>query len=275
MEAFGAMEQHTRRVPRVLTIAGSDSGGGAGIQADLKAFAAHRVHGSSAITAVTAQNTLSVTDALAMPPSLVANQIDAVIADIGADAVKTGMLPNAAVINVVADKAREHRVSALVVDPVMVTSGGDRLLEDDAVSAAIEALLPLALLVTPNTREAAVLTGGEVRTLDDMRRAAKTLAQETGARNVLVKGGHLDGPATDVLYDGADFTEFTAPRIHTTSNHGTGCTLASSIAANLALGASLPDAVAKSKEYVTNAIRSAVPIGGGHGPLNHFYMLDE
>ena len=258
---------------RVMTIAGSDSGGGAGIQADLKAFAANGVHGTSAITAITAQNTVRVADVLALPPTLVASQIDAIIEDIGADAVKTGMLPNAAIIDMVARKVAEHGIAALVVDPVMVTSSGARLLEDDAVDAIRGALMPLATLVTPNTREAAVLTGSAVETPDDMRRAARSLAESTGARAVLVKGGHLDGPATDVLYDGSEFAEFTERRIDTTSNHGTGCTLASTIAANLAKGADLRAAVASAKAYVTNAMRAATPIGAGHGPLNHFYML--
>lgn len=258
-----------------MTIAGSDSGGGAGIQADLKAMAAHGVHGTSAITAVTAQNTMTVTDVLALPASLVANQIDAIMADIGADAVKTGMLPNAEIISTVAQRVRQHNIGTLVVDPVMVTSSGVRLLEDDAVDAVRSALMPLATLVTPNTREAAVLTGEPVDTLESMRCAAKALAETTGAGAVLVKGGHLDGPATDVLYDGGEFSEFTEQRIETTSNHGTGCTLASSIAANLARGVSLRDAIANSKAYVTNAIRNATPIGSGHGPLNHFYMLDD
>ena len=258
---------------KVMTIAGSDSGGGAGIQADLKAFAANGVHGTSAITAITAQNTVAVTDVLALSPSLVANQIDAIIDDIGADAVKTGMLPNAAIIETVADRIRAHALSPVVIDPVMVTSTGSRLLEDDAVEAIRGALMPLATLVTPNMREAAVLTDGPVETIDDMRRAARFLAESTGARAVLVKGGHLQGPATDVLFDGSDFTEFTEERIDTTSNHGTGCTLASTIAANLAKGADLPTAVANAKSYVTNAMRAATPIGAGHGPLNHFYML--
>ena len=258
---------------KVMTIAGSDSGGGAGIQADLKAFAANGVHGTSAITAITAQNTVAVTDMLALSPSLVANQIDAIIDDIGADAVKTGMLPNAAIIETVADRIRAHALSPVVIDPVMVTSTGSRLLEDDAVEAIRGALMPLATLVTPNMREAAVLTDGPVETIDDMRRAARFLAESTGARAVLVKGGHLQGPATDVLFDGSDFTEFTEERIDTTSNHGTGCTLASTIAANLAKGADLPTAVANAKAYVTNAMRAATPIGAGHGPLNHFYML--
>ena len=257
----------------VMTIAGSDSGGGAGIQADLKAFAANGVHGTSAITAITAQNTVAVTDVLALPPSLVANQIDAIIDDIGADAVKTGMLPNAAIIETVADRIRAHSLNPVVIDPVMVTSSGTRLLEDAAVEAIRSKLMPLATLVTPNTREAAVLTGEQIVTLDDMRRAARYLAESTGASAVLVKGGHFDGPATDILYDGSDFFVFTEERIDTTSNHGTGCTLASSIAANLAKGADLPTAVANAKSYVTNAMRAATPIGAGHGPLNHFYML--
>ncbi len=258
---------------RVMTVAGSDSGGGAGIQADLKAFAAHGVHGTSAITAVTAQNTVSVTDVLALPPSLVANQIDAIVDDIGADAVKTGMLPNAAIIETVAERIRAHSLNPVVIDPVMVTSSGTRLLEDDAVEAIRGSLMPLATLVTPNTREAAVLTGEPVETVDDMRRAARFLAESTGARAVLVKGGHIEGPAIDVLFDGNEFTEFTAERIDTTSNHGTGCTLASSIAANLAQGEDLTTAVANSKSYVTDAMRAAVPIGAGHGPLNHFFMM--
>ena len=263
------------RVITAMTIAGSDSGGGAGIQADLKAFAANGVHGTSAISAITAQNTVRVADALALPPALVASQIDAIMEDIGADAVKTGMLPNAAIIAAVADKIREHALATLVVDPVMVTSAGDRLLEDDAVDAVRGELMPLAMLATPNIREAAVLTGSPVNTLDDMRRAAKSLCETTGVSATLVKGGHLDGPAIDVLYDGAMFTEFTAPRIETTNNHGTGCTMASTIAANLAKGADLRQAVARAKAYVTSAIRSASPIGAGHGPLNHFYMLEK
>lgn len=258
---------------KVMTIAGSDSGGGAGIQADLKAFAANGVHGTSAITAVTAQNTVAVTDVLALPPSLVANQIDAIIDDIGADAVKTGMLANSAIIETVAERIGAHSLNPVVIDPVMVTSTGAPLFQDDSVEAIRRLLMPLATLVTPNTREAAALTGAPVETLDDMRRAARFLADSTGARAVLVKGGHLDGPATDVLFDGSDFNEFTAERIDTTSNHGTGCTLASSIAANLARGADLPSAVASAKAYVTSAMRAATPIGAGHGPLNHFYML--
>jgi len=258
---------------KVMTIAGSDSGGGAGIQADLKAFAANGVHGTSAITAITAQNTVAVTDVLALPPSLVANQIDAIIDDIGADAVKTGMLANSVIIETVAERIKAHSLSPVVIDPVMVTSTGAPLFQDNSVEAIHNLLMPLATVVTPNTREAAVLTGEQIVTLDDMRRAARSLVESTGAAAVLVKGGHFDGPATDVLYDGSDFSVFTEERIDTTSNHGTGCTLASSIAANLAKGNDLPTAVANAKAYVTNAMRAATPIGAGHGPLNHFYML--
>ena len=261
---------------KVMTIAGSDSGGGAGIQADLKAFAANGVHGTSAITAITAQNTVAVTDVLALPPSLVASQIDAIIDDIGADAVKTGMLANSTIIETVAERIKAHSLGPVVIDPVMVTSTGAPLFQDDSVEAIRTLLMPLATVVTPNTREAAVLTGMAVDTLDRMRHAAEIISRETGARAVLVKGGHLDGPAIDVLYENIDIphsTELTAERIDTTSNHGTGCTLASSIAANLAKGDDLLTAVAKAKEYVTNAMRAATPIGAGHGPLNHFYML--
>ena len=260
---------------KVMTIAGSDSGGGAGVQADLKAFAANGVHGTSAITAITAQNTLSVNDVLALPPELVASQIDAIVEDIGADAVKTGMLANAAIARTAAERIRAHALGPVVIDPVMVSSTGSRLFADDAVDAIRDLLLPLATLVTPNTREAAVLTGYAVNTPAEMRQAARHIAQTTGAAAVLVKGGHIEGPALDVLFDGSGFIEFTEERIDTTSNHGTGCTLASSIAANLAKGEDLPIAVANAKAYVTSAMRAAVPIGKGHGPLNHFYMLDK
>ncbi len=262
-------------IRKAMTVAGSDSGGGAGVQADLKAFAANGVHGTSAISAITAQNTLRITDALALPSALVASQIDAIMEDIGTHAVKTGMLPNAAIINTVAQKVSEHSLSTLVVDPVMVTSMGDLLLESDAVDTMLGALIPLATIVTPNMREAAVLCDMPIVTLDDMRRAAKMLCESTGARAALVKGGHYDGPATDILYDGSGFTEFTEQRIDTTNNHGTGCTLASSIAANFAKGMELHDAVARAKSYVTAAMRHAAPIGAGHGPLNHFYMLGD
>lgn len=258
------------RVRTALTIAGSDSGGGAGIQADLKTFSALGVFGTSALTAITAQNTLGVTAVFELPPELVAAQIDAVLSDIGADAVKTGMIANAEIIRVVAAKIREHGVTALVVDPVMVATSGDRLLREDAVTALKSDLLPLATVVTPNLPEAAVLVGREITTLDDMRDAARAIVG-LGARSVVVKGGHLDGDAIDVFFDGNAFAELPSKRINTTSTHGTGCTLASAIAALLARGEPLPAAVSAAKAYVTAAIERSYPLGHGHGPVHHFH----
>ena len=255
-----------------MTIAGSDSGAGAGIQADLKTFAALGVYGTSVLTAITSQNTLRVSDVLELPTSLIASQIDAVLSDIGTDAVKTGMLSSSAIIETVAEKVQEHGLETLVVDPVMVAKGGDRLLQEEAVETLRTVLLPLALVVTPNAPEARVLTGRDVATLDDARVAARELVA-MGARAAVVKGGHLEGPATDVLYDGSEFVELFAERIETTSTHGTGCTFASAIAAGLARGLSVRDSAGRAKEYVTEAIRRAFPVGRGHGPLNHFYEL--
>ena len=257
-----------------MTIAGSDSGAGAGIQADLKTFAAMGVYGTSVLTAITAQNTMRVANAMELPASLVASQIDAVLTDIGTDAVKTGMLSSSAIIEVVSAKIREHGISDLVVDPVMVAKGGDRLLREDAVDALKTLLIPLARVVTPNRHEAEVVTGREVQTLDDAREAARAIV-EMGARAAIVKGGHFEGPATDILYDGQEFRAFTAPRVDTTSTHGTGCTFASAIAAGLAQGKSVRDSVAEAKRYVTEAIRTAFPMGDGHGPLNHFHAMWE
>lgn len=265
-------DESPAQAPRALTIAGSDSGGGAGIQADLKTFAAFGVYGASAITAVTAQNTREVSDWLAMPPDLVAKQIDAVLSDIGADAVKTGMLANAGIIEIVAAKIREHSVDNLVVDPVMVAKGGHKLLEDDAVDALLRELLPLALVVTPNLPETEVLTNRTITSWDDARGAAAQLV-EMGARAVVIKGGHFDEEAssTDLLFDGHNYRAFKAIRVRTPNTHGTGCTFASAIAAGLARGMQLGDAVALAKSYVTLAIQHAYPIGHGHGPVHHFY----
>ena len=257
---------------RALTIAGSDSGGGAGIQADLKTFAALGVYGTSALTAVTAQNTLGVTGVQELPPDMVALQIDAVASDIGADAVKTGMLANSGIVRVVADKVTEHGLPNLVVDPVMVAKGGDPLLQEEAVDALRTLLVPLALVVTPNLPEASVLVGYEVSNLEQARRAARDIVG-MGSRSVVVKGGHLQGDAVDVFYDGKEFREFSSPRVDTTSTHGTGCTFASAIAAGLAKGMGVEEAVGQAKTYVTEAIRRAFPIGSGHGPLNHFHAL--
>jgi hydroxymethylpyrimidine/phosphomethylpyrimidine kinase len=256
-----------------LTIAGSDSGAGAGIQADLKTFAAHGVYGTCAITAVTAQNTLGVNGILAMPADIVTAQIEAVAGDIGVQAVKTGMLANAAIVEAVAAAIDELDLPNVVVDPVMVAKGGDRLLEDEAVAAIKSELLRRALIVTPNAPEAEVLAGMPIRSLADAREAARRILK-LGPSAVLIKGGHLPGAqAIDLLYDGRDFREFTAPWIHTRNTHGTGCTFAAAIAANLALGRPLQDAVARAKQYVARAIETGFAIGQGHGVLDHLWTL--
>ena len=255
----------------VLIIAGSDSSAGAGIQADLKTCAALGVYGTTAITALTAQNTLGVAAIHEAPPEFVAAQIDAVVEDIRPDAVKTGMLANAAIIEIVTAKVKEHALPFLVVDPVMVAKSGDRLLREDAVRAMRDLLLPLSDVFTPNIPEAEDLVGHPVRTDEEVRGAAREL-QGLGARVVVVKGGHRGGDvAVDVMFDGRNFHEFTSPRIETTSTHGTGCTLASAIAAFLARQEDVPDAVRHAKEFLTEALRRAEPIGHGHGPVNHFW----
>jgi hydroxymethylpyrimidine/phosphomethylpyrimidine kinase len=252
-----------------LTIAGSDSGGGAGIQADLKTFAAHGVYGTSALTAVTAQNTLGVSAWEAVSTQLVVAQIEAVVADIGADAVKTGMLANASTVRAVADTVRRLRLRNLVVDPVMIAKGGDRLLEPTAVDALRTDLLPLAHVVTPNIPEAEVLSGMTIRSPDEMREAGGRI-QALGPRVVLVKGGHLEGDQSIDIAVTADGTEaFRADRLATRHTHGTGCTLASAIAAGLALGLTEMESIGRAKTYVTDAIRRAPGIGRGHGPLGH------
>ncbi|MBM3945775.1 MAG: bifunctional hydroxymethylpyrimidine kinase/phosphomethylpyrimidine kinase [SAR202 cluster bacterium] len=256
-----------------MTVAGSDSGGGAGIQADLKTFAALGVYGTSAVTAITAQNTLGVTAVHEVPIEVIAAQIDAIATDIGVDVVKTGMLSSSAIIRSVAERLRHHRLGRMVVDPVMVAKGGDRLLQQEALDTLRRVLVPMATVVTPNLPEASELTGKTVETLEQAREAAQEIVHGMGAQAVVVKGGHLEGPAVDLFYDGEEFHQFTAQRIKTASTHGTGCTFASAVAAHLALGYSPLEAVAKAKRYVTNAIRKAYPIGHGHGPLNHLYRL--
>jgi hydroxymethylpyrimidine/phosphomethylpyrimidine kinase len=254
-----------------LTIAGSDSGGGAGIQADLKTFAAHRVYGTSAITAVTAQNTLGVTAVEALSADVVTAQIEAVAGDIGVDAVKTGMLATAAIVEAVAAAIDTLDLPNVVVDPVMIAKGGDRLLEDEAVAAMKSELLRRALVVTPNAMEAAVLAGIEVDSLDAAREAARRI-RALGPSAVIVKGGHLPGAeAVDLLYDGHLFVELRGPWIETRNTHGTGCTFAAALAANLALGRSLRDAAERAKQYVLGAIRSGFAVGHGHGVLDHFW----
>lgn len=255
----------------VLTIAGSDSGGGAGIQADLKTFAAYGVYGASAITAVTAQNTQGVTAWLAMPADLVTAQIEAVAADITLDAVKTGMLANAAVVEAVAAAIEALELPLVVVDPVMVAKSGDSLLEADAVAAIKAELLPRAFVVTPNAAEAEVLSGVRVTSVAEAREAAARIVA-IGAGAAVVKGGHLGGDeVVDVLFDGRSFYEFAGPRLASRSTHGTGCTFASAIAAGLALGQPLLAAVEAAKAFVAGAIRHGPHIGHGHGPLDHFW----
>jgi hydroxymethylpyrimidine/phosphomethylpyrimidine kinase len=256
-----------------LTIAGSDSGGGAGIQADLKTFAAHGVFGTSAITAVTAQNTLGVTCWQALPGDLVTAQIEAVAGDIGADAVKVGMLGTAAIVEAVAAAIASLDLPHVVVDPVMIAKGGHRLIEEDAVAAMRAELLPRAHVITPNLPEAEALADMRILTLDDMREAGRRILA-LGPRVVLVKGGHLEGDESiDVACSAEGSYELRGPRIASTNTHGTGCTLSSAIAANLANGLPERDALTAARAYLEGAIRHAPAIGHGHGPLHHFWRF--
>lgn len=258
------------KIYKALTIAGSDSGAGAGIQADLKTFAALGVYGTSAITAITAQNTVGVTEILELAPHIVAAQIDAVIDDIGAQAVKTGMLATAPIIETVAEKIREHGMVNVVVDPVMVATSGDLLIKKNAVDALRTRLIPLATLVTPNVAEANALTGFTITNARDIRRAAQRIV-DMGAQSVMIKGGHRRGPAIDLFFDGKKFRQLRTQRIRTIHTHGTGCTLSAAIAAFLARGEKLESAVMHAKTYITAAIRKGFAVGSGHGPVHHFF----
>jgi hydroxymethylpyrimidine/phosphomethylpyrimidine kinase len=259
--------------PVALTIAGSDSGGGAGIQADLKTFQALGVYGASAIAAITAQNTLGVRAVHEVPESVVAAQIDAVAEDLGVDGAKTGMLSSAAIIATVADRVRQWGFAdVLVVDPVMVAKSGDRLLREDAVRALRHDLLPLAAVVTPNLPEAEVLVGHPISDDAGVEQAAREIV-DLGPRAVVMKGGHRAGDPVDVLFDGSAFHRFPAPRVATKNTHGTGCTFSAAIAAQLARGAGLVDAVAVAKRYLYEAIRRNEPMGHGHGPVAHDWLL--
>lgn len=261
--------------PIALTIAGSDSGGGAGIQADIKSMEANGVFAASALTAVTAQNSEAVTMSFNLPGQLIAAQIDAVASDFEVAAAKTGMLSSSMIIETVAAKIDEHGLFPLVVDPVMISKSGFKLLEDAAIDTLCAQLIPLATVVTPNAHEAASLAGQPVETVEDAKAAAEAI-YAMGPEAVVVKGGHLDDDATvvDVFFDGDQFNVLSAPRIETPNTHGTGCTYASAIAAQLAHGRSLADAIERAKQYVTEAIRHALPFGRGHGPTNHFFHLD-
>ena len=259
-------------MPTALTIAGSDSGGGAGIQADLKTFAALGVYGTSAITAVTAQNTLGVTAIGVLSADLVTAQIEAVAGDIEIHATKTGMLARAAIVEAVAAAVEDLELPNLVVDPVMIAKSGDRLLDDEGIQTLCTELLPRARVVTPNIPEAEVLSGKRISSADTAREAAQRI-HAMGAAAVIVKGGHAAGDEiVDLLFDGEQFIEFRTPRVKSSNTHGTGCTFASAIAAHLALGRSLPEATARAQAYVAGAIRHGLAIGKGHGPLDHFWQ---
>ena len=256
---------------RVLTIAGSDSGGGAGIQADLKTIAAHGLYGTCAITAVTAQNTIGVTMFEALPADLVTAQIEAVMSDIGADAAKTGMLANAAIVEAVCAAVQDLEIPLLVVDPVMISKSGATLLDDEAVGAVKAELLERAFVVTPNVPEAEALTGLTITDVHGQREAARAI-HALGARHVIVKGGHVESSRiVDVLFDGDAFTEFEGERVPGRHTHGTGCTYAAALACHLAAGRSLARAIPSAQKYLAGAIRAGIDVGRGHGPMNHFW----
>lgn len=265
---MGSPSEPVRGIPRTLTIAGSDSGGGAGIQADLKVFFALGCHGMSALTALTAQNTVGVTAIHEVPPDFVARQIETVADDIGVDAAKTGMLASAEIVTTVAESVRRAGIDRLVVDPVFVSKHRDRLLAEDAVDALRTKLFPMSTIVTPNLHEAAGLIDADVDTLDDMKSAAKEL-HNLGPRSVLVKGGHLGRDvAVDVFYDGEAMVEIEGPRYDTEDTHGTGCALAAAICANLAHGRDIAGSVRAGKDFVGGAIRRSLRLGKGFGPVN-------
>jgi hydroxymethylpyrimidine/phosphomethylpyrimidine kinase len=275
MQSMSDDSRANRHYTRVLTIAGSDSGGGAGIQADLKTFSALGCYGMSVVTALTAQNTTGVTGIHSVPPDFVMQQLAAVFTDIGVDAVKIGMLYSAELIQAVADGLQRHGAVNIVLDPVMVAQSGDKLLQDAAITALKDHLLPLATVLTPNLPEAAVLLGREVNGHDDMQAAAKSLAA-FGSRSVLLKGGHAQGDeSSDVLFIAGDdrCAVFEDRRVRTANTHGTGCTLSSAIAAYLAKGETVAMAVRYAKKYIGEAIRAGAPyrLGHGNGPVHHFY----
>ncbi|MFB3925893.1 MAG: bifunctional hydroxymethylpyrimidine kinase/phosphomethylpyrimidine kinase [Syntrophales bacterium] len=259
-------------IKKILTIAGSDSGGGAGIQADLKTIAALGCHGMTVVTALTAQNTRGVQGIFEVPASFIEKQFDSVASDIGIDAAKTGMLAGPETLRTIIGKIREFRIEKLVVDPVMIAKGGASLITDEAKEILKNELLPLSLVVTPNIPEAEFLSKKRISSVEDMKKSAEII-RSLGPRNVLVKGGHLAGDAVDILYDGTLFHEFRAERIATADTHGTGCTLSAAIAAGVGKGLPVLDAAREAKEYLTASIRSAIRLGGGHGPVNPMAVL--
>ncbi len=261
-------------VKRVLTVAGSDSSGGAGIQADMKTFSAFGVYGMSVLTAVTAQNTVRVHGVVGLAPEFVSLQFESVLADIGIDGAKTGMLYSTEIVQVVARKFQESPIPFVVVDPVMVGKGGDSLLEKRGMDLMKEELIPVATLVTPNIPEAEVLSGFPILSVEEMKSAAREI-HGLGCGAVLVKGGHLEGDAVDVLFDGEKFTEFSSRRFDTKNTHGTGCTYSAAIVSNLVKGKSLKESIRVSKAFIAEAIKRSFALGKGNGPLNHFVRIED
>ena len=271
MEINEPSPSEIQRFARVLTIAGSDSGGCAGIQADLRTFATLQTHGLCAVTSITAQDTEKVHSCFDIPERLVSEQIKVVLDDIGADAVKTGMLSSSAIIGAVASQLRRYKVNRLVVDPVMAATGGGQFIDPEAIHDLVLQLFPLAAVITPNLQEAEVLLERSLRTSEELRLGAQDL-HRLGPRSVIIKGGHIDDPdhSTDLLYDGSEFHLLTGPRIRTSNTHGSGCTFAAAIAAYLARGLPIVSAAFKAREYVQRAIQYSYPLGKGNGPLGHF-----
>lgn len=274
MGGFVFVKEIKMEIKKCLTIAGSDCSGGAGIQADLKAFSAHGVYGASVITSVVAENTCRVISVHNVPAPEIEKQIDAVFEDVKIDAVKLGMLPTAEIIKAVSEKLLQHKPAHIVCDPVMVATSGDALSESGIDRAFIEYMFPIVELITPNIPETEALSGVEIKTLDDMRKAAEVLLKK-GARSVLIKGGHLTDDAADILLGETGEHVFTSRRVNSPNTHGTGCTLSSAIAANLALGHDLNTSVQNAKTYVTEAIENSYTVGKGHSPVHHFYKLWE
>lgn len=261
-------------IKKILTIAGSDCSGGAGIQADLKTFSAHKTYGMSVITALTAQNTIGVSDIMEASAEFVAKQIDAIFQDIRPDAVKIGMVSNCEIIKVIADKLIEYKAENIVIDPVMVATSGSKLMSDNSINVLIDKLLPIGLVITPNIPEAEVLCGFKITDEEDMIKAAKKIYEKIKV-NVLVKGGHLVNDAVDFLFDGDAGYWFKAERVDTNNTHGTGCTLSSAIACNLADGHSLDKSISLAKEYLVGAMKNDMNLGKGSGPLNHLFCIEK
>ena len=257
---------------KVLTIAGSDSSGGAGIQADIKTITAHKLYAMSAITALTAQNTTGVYGVLDADADFVKNQIDCIFTDIRPDSVKIGMVSNSDIINAIADKLIEYKAENIVVDPVMVATSGSKLISDEAKDTLINRLLPLGTIITPNIPEAEVLSGRKIKSDEDMINAAKEISKNIDSA-ILIKGGHYDKNANDLLYDNGEIFWFKGERVDTNNTHGTGCTLSSAIACNLAMGYSKEESIKNAKDYITGALKAGLDLGKGSGPLNHMYNL--